>query len=85
MQIEPIGKAYTAELAGDGHHLTGGTDCGGHTRLLVTNGSNISVCIWIYSGDGAAYTAANTKNIVIPRYGMMILQKKTFMILMLNL
>ena len=78
MQIKPIGQAYGAETQGNVIIISGGTTCGNNSLLLATNGGNISACIWIYpKNDGSSkYSDADVKSVVIPRYGMMILEKK---------
>lgn len=78
MQIKPIGEAYGAETLGNALNISGGTTCGDSSLLLATNGGNISACIWIYpKNDGSSfYSHADVKSVVIPRYGMMIIEKE---------
>ncbi len=78
MQIKPIGEAYGAETQGNALNISGGTTCGDSSLLLATNGGDISACIWIYpKNDGSSnYSDADVKSVVIPRYGMMIIEKK---------
>ena len=65
--------------------LNKGTTCGGHPLILATNGSDRSCSILIAESEpvrvpvktGAnAGTNPNIKHVVIPRYGMMVIQKK---------
>lgn len=63
-----------------------GTTCGGHSLILATNGSDRSVHVFITqseNGEGVpiktglnADTNPNCKHVCIPRYGMMVIQKK---------
>jgi len=88
MQVRPIDKAYGGEATSGTSTiatLTGGTDCGKHSLILATNGADISQHVFIYEneGDGVpikigtnAITNPKCKHVCIPRYGMMIIEKK---------
>ena len=88
MQVRPIDKAYGGEAVSGVTELAtlnGGTDCGGHSLILATNGADIAQHVFIYEneGDGVpvktgtnASTNPKCKHVCIPRYGMMVIQKK---------
>jgi hypothetical protein len=88
MQVRPIDKAYGAEAVcgvTELATLNGGTTCGNHSLILATNGADIAQHIFIYEneGDGVpvktgtnASTNPKCKHVCIPRYGMMIIEKK---------
>ena len=63
-----------------------GTTCGNHSLILATNGSDQAVHVFITQNENGdrvpvktgmnAGTNPKCKHVCIPRYGMMIIQKK---------